>query len=118
MPNLSTCKSILYELISENSFSEAVFFVCRQIYPHLCIVDQQNEIKNHVELKNESVTTFKISFDNFNKIVNDLDYETNKLNNFNYTLFKMLQLKLETINESLQDIFIELNLKFTYNAGS
>ena len=38
-------------LISENSFSEAVFFVYRQIYPHLCIVDQQNEIKNHVELK-------------------------------------------------------------------
>ena len=42
---------MLYELVSENSFSEAVFFVCRQIYPHLCIVDQQNEIKNHVELK-------------------------------------------------------------------
>ena len=51
LPNLSACKSMLYELISENSFSEAVFFVCRQIYPHLCIVDQQNEIKNHVELK-------------------------------------------------------------------
>ena len=51
LPNLSACKSILYELISENSFSEAVFFVYRQIYPHLCIVDQQNEIKNHVELK-------------------------------------------------------------------
>ena len=49
--NLSACKSILYELISENSFSEAVFFVYRQIYPHFCIVDQQNEIKNHVELK-------------------------------------------------------------------
>lgn len=76
------------------------------------------QFQNYIELKNEGVTIFKISFDNFNKIVNDLDYETNKLNNFNYTLFKMLQLKLEKINESLQDIFIELNLKFTYNAGS
>lgn len=42
---------MLYKLISENSFSEAVFFVCRHIYPHLCIVDQQYEMKNHVELK-------------------------------------------------------------------
>ena len=42
---------MLYKLISENNFSEAVIFVYRQIYPHLCIVDQQNEMKNHVELK-------------------------------------------------------------------
>jgi len=103
--------------------STGKFTIVNTVYkkPFIFDISDKNllkQFKGYYDFKDKDIEyyEFKLSYDEFREIV--LDLECNgKPNTFNLKLFKEVLKEVEKIKDLSKDIFLELNLNFTYNYG-